>query len=198
MIPSYAVIPTRGRDTLRECVEAIESQVDAVILVDTGSPDYLRGYRDHEIVRDGGRRNISRWWNTGMDCVDKLAGDGPCWDVVVLNDDVVVPSGWVAVMSAEMRSTAASLAYPRMWHKITGYAFMLRGEDQLRADETMVWWYGDDDLEYQARKRGGVAVVQAPVDHRYPDVQTQSDPELVTQTHRDRATFEAKWGCPPW
>lgn len=198
MIPTYAIIPSRGRDTLDECIDAIEPQVTAVILVDT-SADGLH-YPQLEIRRDKHPRNISRWWNDGIIRANRLAWQdhhAKEWNHVVLNDDVIVPAGWVDTMNTALRTGTADLAYPNMWHKITGYAFMLRAETGIRADEDLVWWFGDDDIEYQARQRGGVVAVHAPVDHRYPDHQTQADAELVAQTDLDAKTFVAKWGRMP-
>ncbi|MEU0467300.1 hypothetical protein ABZ215_25135 [Amycolatopsis sp. NPDC006131] len=171
-----------------------------MILVDTGAATPLPDTGTPHIRDDRQPRNISRWWNLGIRRANRLAQqdhDATEWNIVVLNDDCIVPAGWVSAMSTEMRASSATLAYPRMWHKITGYAFMLRGEHQLRADETLVWWYGDDDLEYQARAAGGVAVVATMVDHRHPDEQTYADPELMAQAERDAKTFQAKWGRMP-
>jgi hypothetical protein len=83
--------------------------------------------------------------------------------------------------------------------RITGYAFMLRGEAGLRADESLVWWAGDDDLGLQAQAAGGALLVPGiPVEHRAPDVQTNASPVLTAQAGRDMDTFVAKWGVRPW
>jgi glycosyltransferase involved in cell wall biosynthesis len=202
VIPTYAVIPTRGRDTLDECLVAVGDQVDAVIVVDTEGKfgRHLPGWAAVEYIRDLGPRNISHWWNQGIKRANRLAWqecEATEWNIVVLNDDVIVPSGWVSAMTSALRAGTADLAYVAAWHKITGYAYMLRGESGLRADESLVWWYGDDDLEFQARTAGGVVRVHAPVDHRYPDRDTNADPELLAQTQIDAKTFEAKWSRLP-
>jgi glycosyltransferase involved in cell wall biosynthesis len=199
VIPTFAIIPTRGRDTLDECIAAVADQVDTVIVVDT-STDGLDRYL---AIRDRGDRNISRWWNRGFLRARRLAVQGlqeaqpGVWNVVVLNDDVIVPPGWVDTMTGALRTGTADLAYPGMQHKITGYAFVLRGESRILADESLVWWFGDDDIEFQARAAGGVVTVHAPVDHRYPDHDTQADPALLAQTELDAKTFETKWGRMP-
>lgn len=198
MITTYAVIPTRGRDTLWECVEAIRPQVDAVILVDTGSPDHLAQYGYLEIVRDDGPRNISRWWNLGLDHAVKVAGNAPAWNVAVLNDDVIVPPDWIARVTSALRASSGTLAYPDTQYKITGFAFVLAGELGIRADERFVWWYGDDDIQFQAAQHGTVVTVpNAAVEHRYRSVQTYESVELIQQTERDRESFVAKWGRMP-
>jgi hypothetical protein len=188
VIPTYVVIPTRGRDTLDECAAAIASQVDGVVLIDTSpaAGDLPIGvhtalYRIHY----RGDRNISRWWNLGFTATDAAPGTGRQWNVVVLNDDVIVPPGWVETMTIALRAGTADLVYPENASgKIAGYAFVLRGESRLLADESLAWWYGDDDLEFQARAGGGAVAVYA-------------DPELQAQAAKDRERFAEKWGQLP-
>ncbi len=164
--------------------------------------------------------NISRLWNLGLQLAEQAhayAGWNR-WeplDIVVLNSDVVVPPGWVGALSAAMRSTRAVLAYPdqcggqqQILHteaepvdlrqRITGYAYMLRGEAGLRLDEQLAWWYSDDDLDWHARQAGGALLVPGiPVQHRDPNGSTDARPELQEQAGRDRATFVTKWGRAP-
>ncbi|MFB6776479.1 glycosyltransferase family 2 protein [Streptomyces sp. NPDC056352] len=169
------------------------------------------------VAEDGDDRNISRWWNIGLDLVAQHAawlGDTE-WNVAVLNDDTIVPPGWVDALSAAMRSTTAVLAYPdqcggqqQILHtkaepvdlrqRITGYAYMLRGEAGLRLDESMAWWYSDDSLDWEAREKGGSLLVPGiPVQHRCPNESTEARPELQEQAARDRETFIAKHGKAP-
>jgi len=136
--------------------------------------------------------------------------------IAVLNSDVVVPPGWVEQLSTAMRSTSAVLAYPdqhggtrQILHtkaepidlrqRITGYAYMLRGEHGLRFDEDLAWWYGDDSADWTAREQGGALLVPGiPVDHRCPNGSLYERPELEQQTVLDRETFRRKWGRTPW
>jgi hypothetical protein len=114
-----------------------------------------------------------------------------------------------------MRSTTAVLAYPDqfggtrqilhtqagpvdMRTRITGYAYLLRGEAGLRLDESMAWWYSDDDLDWRAREQGGALLVPGhPVEHRAPNGSMYERPELHDQAVRDRTTFITKWGKAP-
>ena len=220
MIPTYAVIPSNGRPVLDECLAAIGDQVDTVILIGNNwqRPTGVGSYgafvtNDY----DDGDCNISRWWNHGLDAAARLAAFQECseWNVAVLNDDAIIPSGWVEMLGAAMRRTPAVLAYPDqaggsaeilhteaapvpLSQRITGYAFMLRGEAGLRADESLVWWFGDDSIDWEARERGGALLVPGiPVQHRAPDVQTNASPELTAQAGRDRQTFINRWGKAP-
>lgn len=168
--------------------------------------------------------NISRLWNLGlawvaadMQRMQQRGGLGwEEWDVLVVNDDVICPPDLVETLRKRMRARGATMAYPDqsggreealhtvpgpvpLGQRITGYAFMLRGETDLRADESMAWWFSDDSLDWEARERGGSLLVPGiPVQHRAPDVQTNARPELVEQTRRDRETFINRWGKAPW
>jgi GT2 family glycosyltransferase len=218
-----AVIPARDRhDMLTDCVASIIDQVDFVFIVDNQSrppidPDPW--YGKVGVVRIPiDPPNISTLWNVGIALADAAAhraGAGR-WDTAVLNSDVVVPAGWMDTLSTAMRSTTAVLAYPDqhggtstvlhtkaepidLRQRITGFAFMLRGEQGLRLDETLAWWFGDDDLDWRAREQGGALLVPGlAVEHRDPNRSTHARPELLAQTGRDRATFARKWGRTPW
>jgi GT2 family glycosyltransferase len=162
--------------------------------------------------------NISQLWNIGLALADASArrAGADAWDIAVLNSDVVVPAGWVMSLSMAMRGSAAVLAYPDQYggrdtvlhtkaepidltQRITGYAYMLRGEAGLRLDESMAWWYSDDDLDWRAREQGGALLVPGlPVEHRCPNASMYERPELGEQAGRDRETFARKWGRTPW
>lgn len=162
--------------------------------------------------------NISRLWNMGLITAEAMAREGGHdeWDVAVLNSDVVVPHLWVRRLSAAMRATSAVLAYPDqsgsathsilhgvaqpvpLSQRITGYAHMMRGETGLRYDESMAWWYSDDDMDWTARQRGGALLVPGlSVEHRDPNGSTNARVELQEQAGRDRQTFINKWGRAP-
>lgn len=218
-----AVIPTRNRhDLLADCINSVVDQVDRVIIIDNLSsppidPEPWHG-KVGVVTVPIDPPNISTLWNVGLALADAQAhqqGAGH-WDIAVLNSDVVVPTGWVGKLSHAMRSTTAVLAYPdqhggtrQILHtkaepidlrqRITGYAYMLRGEQGLRFDETLAWWFGDDDGDWRAREQGGALLVPGiPVEHRCPNGSMYERPELGEQAGRDRETFAAKWGRTPW
>ena len=218
-----AVIPTRDRhDLLADCINSVVDQVDRVIVIDNLSsppidPEPWHG-KVGVVTVPIDPPNISTLWNVGLALADASAHaeQADRWDIAVLNSDVVLPAGWADGLSTAMRSTTAVLAYPdqhggrrQILHtkaepidlrqRITGYAYMLRGETGLRLDETLAWWYGDDDLDWTAREQGGALLVPGiPVEHRCPNGSMYERPELQEQAGRDRATFEAKWGRTPW
>lgn len=223
-VRTWAVVPTCGRPMLDDLIESLAGQVYDVIAVANNwerdaRPWTLESGRYPVQVVDGGDgRNISRWWNQGLDLVARHAGwlGDTEWNALVVNDDVVCPPNFAATLSEAMRATPAVLAYPDqcggrqeilhtraepvdLRQRITGYAFMLRGEAGLRADESLVWHYGDDDLDWVARERGGALLVPGvPVEHKRPNGYTDAVPELQEQAARDRETFRTKWGRTPW
>jgi len=218
-----AVIPARDRhDMLADCINSVADQVDRVIVIDNRSqPPIDPGPWDGKVgvaTAPIDPPNISTLWNIGIALADAAAHSvhADQWDIAILNSDVVVPPGWMMSLSMAMRGSPAVLAYPDqhggrdlilhtkaepidLRQRITGYAFMLRGETGLRLDEGLVWWYGDDDLDWRAREQGGALLVPGiPVEHRAPNISTHERPELLEQTGRDRATFQTTWGRTPW
>lgn len=161
--------------------------------------------------------NISALWNKGIEAADTIAKSQgyKAWDIAVLNSDVELPRNWARRLSASMRGTSAVLAYPDQFggqqmvlhreagpvpmnQRITGYAYMLRGEAGLRLDESMRWWYSDDDLDWTARINGGSLLVPGlGVVHKEPNASTNARPDLSAQAGLDRQTFAAKWGRTP-
>lgn len=218
-----AVIPARNRhDLLADCINSVVDQVDSVLVVDNLSTPPIDPGPWHGKVGAVSvpidPPNISTLWNVGISLADAQAHrvGAARWDIAVLNSDTVIPTGWMGHLSTAMRSTTAVLAYPdqhggtqQILHtraapidlrqRITGYAYMLRGEAGLRLDESMVWWASDDDIDWRAREQGGALLVPGlAVEHRCPNVSTNERPELQAQAGRDMETFEKKWGKRPW
>src|SRR6266496_4735661 len=134
--------------------------------------------------RPGQPPNLARLYNEGINAAQvavvgsataPVAPDKwrfPDWNLVELNDDVEIPPGWVRTLEAALRATGAAAAcsdrisrsqptfyvgqIPAGHHEMMmGWAHMLRGELGLRWDEQFEWWYGDTDLDYRRRVRGG-------------------------------------------
>ena len=57
-----------------------------------------------------------------------------------------------------------------IYYRMTGWAFMLRGEAGLLADEQFHWWTGDQDLDWRARQRGGMLMINGGwMENRFPN-----------------------------
>jgi hypothetical protein len=210
-----AVVPTTGRGILWDCLDAIRPQVDHVILVTHRcAPRGLdEPWRITTLPYQKKVPNISEMWNLGLDEAEVMCRSR-FFDVAVLNDDAIVPTGWFEDVVNAMREVGAvagsrdQTGVLRGVHtyltpqpispefRMSGYAFILDGESRLRADEQFQWWYGDDDLEWRARESGGVVKVPGPpVDHRYPNGTTVG--ELAEIAAQDRERFYIKWGRTP-
>jgi hypothetical protein len=204
--PTWAVIPTAGRPLLHDCLASVRDQVDGIVIVANGgySADDIRGVA---VVHDHSTdRNISRWWNLGLDELTRLGHAQ--WNALVLNDDVTLGAGAVLSLAATMRIRNAAMAFLGSHERVltaiggervTGWCFMLRGESALRADESMAWWASDNDIDWNARGIGGsVTVPNVPVVHHDPNGYTNRVPELAEQAGLDVETFRQKWGRLPW
>jgi len=160
--------------------------------------------------------NLSRLWNVGLNQAAALMGwiGADTYDVAVLNDDAVPPPGWWDEVSRLMRAHGAAAAcsdpygaqvYPVLKLKpdadimarMSGWAFMLRGEVGLRLDEDYRWWWGDTQLDWDARAAGGMLVVPGyRVENTLANTSTTGP--LAEQAGLDRATFKRKNGWNPW
>ena len=206
--PTWAVVPSEGRSCLHDCLASIRGQVDGIVLVANGGfTPRPRDLPDVIVVEDRAPdRNISRWWNLGLDRLVQLGLME--WNALVLNDDTVLEPGAVHRLAEALRRHRAALAHPGLserlltepspQERITGWCFMLRGEGGLRADESMAWWYGDNDLHWRAIQSGGALTVpHVGVFHTDPNGYTNRVPALAEQAGRDRETFLARWGRLP-
>jgi len=220
MVNTWTLITTHNRhDMLGDLLTDVDR--DRTVIVDHRSdPPVVQ--RCAGVIRCDCAPNISHLWNLGLNRIDTLnreseGGDVP-FNVLVCNDDLRIPAGTIPALAAALRAEDATVAYPdvhallrpgrtethnvpgpyNLFTRMTGFCFMLRGERGIRADERLVWWYGDDDIEWRAALTGGaVRVGGVTVQHLSPNG-SLTDPELVAQTARDRETFIEKWNRAPW
>jgi GT2 family glycosyltransferase len=219
----WAVIPSKDRpEMLADLVRSLIKDDVQVVVVDTGyEPAFGSQHPLVHWVRDTEQPpNISRWWNRGLDYVDGIMAmtDNEEFIVAVLNDDIVIPEGFVQWLGVFIVSQDAVGAYPdqhdyfigqaschkfskaepvSLFMRMPGYAFALRGSAGLRADETLQWWYGDDDLDWRIREAGGnVLVGGLKVEHLSANTTTVG--KLAAQAGLDRQTFIDKWRTARW
>jgi hypothetical protein len=218
-----AVITTKGtRQSLLACYTAIATQVDDVFIVHNGmTTEGVSQMREAGAIvmpylYDWDRFNLSRAWTQGIRSAQAVArGRGfKDWFTAVLNDDAIVPDGWMDAVSQRMMIDGAAAGssgchYPGgslrlstpIMHVDTmrGWAFILRGPVGLMPDPRFVWWYGDNDLACQAAKAGGLVRIPG---YEVPNLQENQsmvqDAWLMEQAGEDRQRFEAKWGFLPW
>lgn len=223
--PRYAVVPTHNRpQRLAELVAALGKQVDTIIVLDNASDppmDWaqlaaLAPSATLELLREPEQPpNLSRFWNRLFGYVAGLAAarGQETWDVAVFNDDAVLPNGWYDACSTLLRADEKAVAahtgtvpihrrelldeypYPRD-KRMCPWAFVVKGEAGLRSDESMRWWFFDDDFNRQAIQAGGVLAVPGPLVINAEAVQSTVG-VLAEQAQQDMETFAAKWGGLP-
>lgn len=220
----YATIPSRSRASeLQLAIDALLPQTDFIVVVinDPSNSVVWPEYPEDKVLyiyEPMDPPNLSKLWNIGLDACSAHArsNDFIEWDTAVVNDDCTVPQGWFDACVQAMDDTCAVAAstditkrrkHPlthcapgpvNLYHRLCGYAFMLRGEAGVRADETLCWWYGDDDIDWQSRVLGGTVIVPGfPVTHTHPNESTVGSEVLSRQAGLDRETFLAKWGSLP-
>lgn len=167
--------------------------------------------------------NLYNLWNLGFDAisthhdVNSRQVDLGQWDVAVFNDDTSIPDGWYDYVAAPLahRATAVAVSCTDPYGILTSpllksqsgdgninvrmcpWAFVVRGELNLRADESFGWWWGDTDFDWHACRNGGVLLLPG-----YTTQNTLANSTtvgaLAHQAALDGQTFTAKWGFRPW
>lgn len=192
----FAIIVTHDREQdFEDCLLAIAPQVGAVITVSHDAPYVRKG--PYTIQYSEFPPNISYMWNLGLDKAALLAKREDEHFVAVLNDDAIVPPDWFDRVEASMRDmgAAAGCVHRSFDERMAGYAFVLRGSAGLRCDEQFHWWYGDDDLQRQAERAGGVAFANGQdVEHRHPNGSMSGDPIFAMIAAEDSQRYKEKWG----
>src|SRR6185436_2663719 len=196
-------------------VVVIDNASDLVVTPDDIVAYDARASVSMLVIRDEEQPpNLSRLWNVGFDCIADIAigCDLDRWDVAVFNDDTVLPPGWFEAVTPALRSEdnypaiACSDAYGTLTapvlhtvpdrnlsQRMCPWAFIIRGELGLRADENLRWWWGDTDLDWQARAAGGVGIIPGYTT-RNTCANSSTVGELAEQSGRDGETFARKWG----
>lgn len=134
--------------------------------------------------------NIHKWWNMGIN----HAQINDAEYVAVLNDDIQILDNPFHRIVEVMKATKAPLGYPFPFvGHVCGYCWVLDVKSPIRPNEEYVWWYGDRDLDLQARLNGGVVHVPAMVRHIHGNELTRNSVELMEQTKKDEELFFKKW-----
>ena len=182
---NYAIIPTANRpDQYKSVTDWCASHGIETITITTS--DQARAYATGITVHDT-VLNISRWWNLGLNIAYAKGAE----IVYVLNDDAGLPDDWADLMNKEILAGASGASANRGEGLITGYAFALNGNDKVLADEQLVWWYGDDDIQRQCEQLNGFAIVPGVAVANYFAFQTSQDKK--DQIAKDKAYYRDKW-----
>lgn len=234
-ITTWAVIPSRSRPReLTALLDHLEAEDVHTVVVDNGYPDEMwrdrtlitsatsghdvnhhSSWKTHVVRYDEQPPHLYRMWNVGLDVINELRfPQDPEFNVIVLNDDALLPPGWVDVVTKALREhdvvaacsdTYGAVRTPtvfrtrdnRLFRRMCPWAFALRGETGLRADESFRWWWGDTDVDWRVREGGGLVMVPGfQVGNAHANSTTVG--VLAEQAGRDRETFGRKWGVVPW
>lgn len=186
----YAVIPTGNRPfEYNNVIQWCKKNNVTPITVAT-SLEALGYATTDGITLNDNNKNISHWWNLGIDYAYAHEAE----IVLVLNDDAGLPDNWLDAITRPLYAGASGASGERSSGRglIAGYAFALNAGAGITADEGLVWWYGDDDIQRQCELKGGFAIVpNLPVENYYANISSMQKHDQIL---KDRDYFENKWG----
>lgn len=190
MADLWVTIPSAGRATLTAAIDSTGVDRDHIVIVDTSGTVQADGCH---VVRDDGPINIQRWWRQGIDYAQALGAT----HVAVLNDDVELGHNALRDLLWGLQATGAAIASPGPPKHVTdpsrgrgrtinGACWVLDLATGLRADERYRWWYGDDDLDWRARRdHGGVVTVPVTWFHHHHAEATMQRRDLMALARAD-------------
>lgn len=184
----YAVIPTGNRKAMylsvyEWCI------ANGIVPITIATSAEAVGYGKRLTIAGEGM-NISRWWNLGL----RHAYSQPDCDLVlVLNDDIIIPDGWLPAMIEGIQAGYTGVSNDRGANRntIAGWAFALDPKQKVLADEQLVWWYGDDDIQRQCQALGGFGIIDSPAVENI--LANSSYSKMQAQTAIDSAYYHRKW-----
>lgn len=104
-VPTFAVIPSGGRPCFEPAMWSVIPQVTHTYVIMTEPFAFTPG--DYVDVRGDYRRpkNISRWWNLGIEAAHEHAAllGASAWNVLIMNDDVIACPQLVVVLTQALR-----------------------------------------------------------------------------------------------
>jgi glycosyltransferase involved in cell wall biosynthesis len=210
------ILAHNRQEFLDQAIEAIRPQVDTVLVLDNASEPKLvvpEGVGTYYIEEQP--PNLAKFWNMGLDFFQTWF-DGRPHDVAALCDDAIVPTGWFAAVTEAMRETNATAGSSDpfginngpivkyhmdsdIMRRMCSWAFVVDNTRQIRADESMHWWWFDTDFDIACRLNGGTVLISGyPVPNAQPGYYTNAKPELTAQAGVDGQIFAAKHGRIPW
>lgn len=194
MASLWVTIPSAGRATLAQAIDATGQPRDRIVIVDTSGTVQADGCH---VVRDDGPINIQRWWRRGIDHAQAQGAT----HVAVLNDDADVDAHALHALLTALQDTGAAVASPGpprhvtdptkgLIRSINGACWILDLSTGLRPDEGYRWWYGDDDLDWRARRdHGGVVTVPVTWVHHHHAETTMASADLQALARADGARW---------
>jgi hypothetical protein len=175
------------RQYLQDIIQDSNIPPEKIVIVHTVESEPIDGVNN---IWDLEPVNIHRWWNRGIDVARTFGADY----IAVLNDDLKLKNDPINKIARSMHSMKAILGYPLPYTgALPGYCWVLDIKSNIRADENLRWWYGDNDIQFKAAMQGEFIYVPCEVEHFHPNELTHSNPDLMELTKADRKYFEEKW-----
>lgn len=210
------VIPTRYElDRLRALATSLVSNIDEMLVLDNGHVPPITHAAVPEIhIRDTRGMGIYAQWNLGWQTARERGFDA----VALLNDDIRLLPGSLAMMADGLATPGVGVVYPdwplplsaglpakvELQHTrgtvstggMTGFCFMFRTNLPVPPfDESYGWWYGDDAFERSVREAGFqvAKIVGLPCEHESDSEANDwaRRPELRAIAEQDRVRWEA-------
>lgn len=124
-VKTAVVIPVLNQLAYTQgCLRCLEADIAAgtrVVVIDNGSTDqtgeWLRGAAGVTVVTNAENRGCAAAWNQGC-----KAAEGADW-IVVLNNDVLLPAGWLAGLLGAAEREGLDVVSPAMRERDMNYPF---------------------------------------------------------------------------
>lgn len=211
----------RGRlGELKEMLASLAHDPRHVMIVTTMPDpidgDDLLGQADHVVVFEKPGMLFGEWINTGLRFIADEERNEP-YEVLCIGSSLRGTPDTIPMLANALRTQNLTMVGPdlfgriesgyvkqhqhderTLWNRVPGICFMIRGELGLRFDPQFRWWYGEDDLEMQARAVGPVGLVGgAGVTLTAPNGHPLNAQQEMWAAE-DRGKFVLKWGREPW
>src|SRR5256885_9654733 len=203
----------------KRAIESVRSQDVSTypVFVDNGSSDGTKEWIAAQgcpwfdfAINEG----VSHGWNVGL----QGFADDRVRHILVINNDVVLPSWFYRQLLAYDKPFISGVSVDNMEqikkpapfgsiHPHPDFsAFLIKREvwDKVGPfDESMKHYASDNDFHVRAQ-RAGIPLWKANVPFYHERSSTlrtataEERQEIETQANKDRAVFQAKWGCQPW
>ncbi len=212
----WVLVPCPGRRTaeLLRFLNDLQHPLDSVCIVTTDpDPVHLNDVPGVHLVHIDDEFSYSKWLNAGLDYIRQIDADARY--VFITGSDTRGNSRTVPDLIQGAIAKQFVMCGPDHWnmgtftfdpqkprgtqYRVPPEYFLLDLRTGIRFDQQFRWWYGDDDVEMQARAFGAVGLVSGVyiAQPENPSGHPMSE-RVATWVQEDRIKFTRKWGCEPW
>lgn len=178
------IIPTRFQsEHLVELVEAGRTVATVVIVhTEPGHPPVDGCVNVHDY-----RRNIHRWWLTGLEVCTTA-------EALICNDDIeATPEALAMMLDALADADLVVLPKPFGTTPLSGWCYGINADGPLLPDPAYTWWYGEDDMWRRATRDGlRITTIDAPIVHHNSNTSHVPE-EFKAAVRADRRLYRSRW-----